>query len=200
LRVTNQEILRFWGRKAITKSKILIVDDDPDLRQSLKLRLRANHYDTVHAVDGLSGLTLAYKELPNLIILDLGLPAGDGFAVLDYLRRDDRLFSIPVIVLTARDPQSSEQRSLAAGAAAFFQKPADNTELLEMIRATLTRPVLQRPSPSWVVRCRRCIGMDFKTTLECCVVGCGQECPGSMNEPSFLSAAQWDRHERLAVN
>ncbi len=138
------EMLRFLGRKVITKSKILIVEDDPDLRQALKLRLRANHYETVHAVDGFSGLALAYKELPNLIILDLGLPAGDGFAVLDYLQREDRLSSIPVIVLSARDPQSSEQRSLAAGAAAFFQKPADNTELLEMIRATLSRPVLER--------------------------------------------------------
>ena len=128
------------------KSKILIVDDDSDLMQALKLRLRANHYDTVHAVDGFSGLALAYKELPNLIILDLGLPAGDGFAVLNCLQREDRLSSIPVIVLTARDPQSSEQCSLAAGAAAFFQKPADNTELLEMIRATLTRPVLEQPS------------------------------------------------------
>jgi len=120
------------------------VEDDPDLRQALKLRLRANHYETVHAVDGFSGLALAYKELPNLIILDLGLPAGDGFAVLDYLQREDRLSGIPVVVLTARDPQSSEQRSLAAGAAAFFQKPADNTKLLEMIRATLSRPVLER--------------------------------------------------------
>ena len=80
-------MLRFLGRKVITKSKILIVEDDPDLRLALKLRLRANHFDTVHAVDGFSGLALAYKELPNLIILDLGLPAGDGFAVLDYLQR-----------------------------------------------------------------------------------------------------------------
>ena len=130
----------------MTNSKILIVDDDPDLSQALKLRLRANHYDTFHAVDGFSGIALAYKELPNLIILDLGLPAGDGFAVLNHLQRDDKLSSIPVIVLTARDPHTSEQRALAAGAAAFFQKPADNTELLEMIRATLTRPVLEQPS------------------------------------------------------
>ena len=135
-------MLRFLGRKAITNSKILIVDDDPYLRQALKLRLRANHYDTVHAVDGFSGVGLAYKELPNLIILDLGLPAGDGFVVLNHLQRDDKLSSIPVIVLTARDAQSSEQRSLAAGASAFFQKPPDNAELLEVIRATLTKPAL----------------------------------------------------------
>ena len=62
--------------------KILIVDDDPDLRQALRLRLRANHYETVHAVDGYSAISQAYKERPNLIILDLGLPAGDGFVVL----------------------------------------------------------------------------------------------------------------------
>ena len=117
--------------------KILIVDDDPDLRQALRLRLRANHYDTVNAADGYSAIAQAYKEHPDLIILDLGLPAGDGFVVLDRLQRDDKLSNIPVIVLTARDPQSTEQEVLEAGASSFFQKPADNAELLEVIRATL---------------------------------------------------------------
>jgi DNA-binding response OmpR family regulator len=117
--------------------KILIVDDDPDLRQALRLRLRANHYETVNAADGYSAIAQAYKEHPDLIILDLGLPAGDGYVVLERLQNDDKLSTIPVVVLTARDPQSSEQRALRAGAAAFFQKPADNGELLEVIRATL---------------------------------------------------------------
>jgi len=129
-------------------SKILIVDDDPDLRQALKLRLRANHYDTVHAGDGYSAIAQAHKEQPNLIILDLGLPAGDGYVVLDRLQHDDKLSSIPVIVLTARDPQSSEQRALQAGAAAFFQKPADNAELLEVIRATLPHETAAANLPS----------------------------------------------------
>ena len=120
--------------------KIMIVDDDPDQRQALKLRLRANHYDTVHAGDGYSAIALAYKERPNLIILDLGLPAGDGYVVLDRLQNDDKLSAIPVIVLTARDAQSSEQKALRAGAAAFFQKPADSAELLAVIRASLPRP------------------------------------------------------------
>lgn len=125
-------------------SKILIVDDDPDLRQALKLRLRANHYDTVNAVDGYSAIAQAYKEHPDLIILDLGLPAGDGFVVLDRLQRNADLANIPVVVLTARDPQSSERRALLSGATAFFQKPADNTELMEVIRAALAGP---RPMP-----------------------------------------------------
>jgi len=119
--------------------KILIVDDDPDLRQALRLRLRANQYDTVSAVDGYSAISQAYKERPDLIILDLGLPAGDGFVVLDRLRRDDKLSAIPVVVLTARDPQNNEQRVLESGATAFFQKPADNHELLEVIRHSLSQ-------------------------------------------------------------
>ncbi len=135
-------------RTMMANSKILIVDDDPDLRQALKLRLRANHYDTVHAVDGYSAITQAHKEGPDLIILDLGLPAGDGFVVLERLQSDDRLCDIPVIVLTARDPQSSEQRVLKSGAAAFFQKPADNAELLEVIRATLPKVAAPTPLPS----------------------------------------------------
>jgi DNA-binding response OmpR family regulator len=130
----------------MANSKIMIVDDDPDLRQALRLRLRANDYDTVNAVDGYSAIALAYKEHPDLIILDLGLPAGDGFVVLERLQKDDKLSAIPVIVLTARDPQSSERRALQSGATAFFQKPADNAELIDMIRASLsqarTKPVL----------------------------------------------------------
>jgi DNA-binding response OmpR family regulator len=126
--------------------KILIVDDDPDIRQALRLRLRANRYETVNACDGYSAIAQAYKEHPNLIILDLGLPAGDGFVVLDRLREDDRLSAIPVVVLTARDPQSNERRALESGAAAFFQKPADNAELLEVIRATLSQEGAGLPS------------------------------------------------------
>ena len=125
--------------------KILIVDDDPDLRQALRLRLRANHYDTVNAADGYSAIAQAYKEHPDLIILDLGLPAGDGLVVLDRLQRDDKLSNIPVIVLTARDPQSTEHGVLEAGASSFFQKPADNAELLEVIRATLLHDVEDAP-------------------------------------------------------
>ncbi|HLZ41433.1 MAG TPA: response regulator [Candidatus Sulfotelmatobacter sp.] len=67
------------------------------------------------------------------------MPAGDGFVVLDRLQKDDKLSAIPVVVLTARDPQTNERRALQAGAAAFFQKPADNGELLEVIRTTLSQ-------------------------------------------------------------
>jgi DNA-binding response OmpR family regulator len=117
--------------------KILIVDDDPNLCRALKIRLQANHYNTVQASDGYAAVSVAQREHPNLIILDLGLPAGDGFVVLKRLQDSDTLSSIPVIVLTARDPQSNQEKTLQAGATAFFQKPADNGELLAVIRATL---------------------------------------------------------------
>jgi DNA-binding response OmpR family regulator len=120
------------------KPKILIVDDDPDLRRALRLRLRANNYETVHAQDGYSALAVARKERPDLIVLDLGLPAGDGFVVLERLQSIDTLAGVPVVVLTARDPQNNEERALKGGAAAFFQKPVDNAELLDVIRASLT--------------------------------------------------------------
>ena len=132
----------------MANSKIMIVDDDPDLRQALRLRLRANQYESVNAVDGYSAIAMAYKESPDLIILDLGLPAGDGFVVLDRLQKDDKLSSIPVIVLTARDPQANERRVLRSGAAAFFQKPADNAELMDVIRATLDQAAAATALPS----------------------------------------------------
>ena len=121
-------------RKPINRAKIMVVDDDPDLRQVLSLRLRANNYDTVSVCDGYSAIAMAQKEKPHLIILDLGLPAGDGFAVLKNLQDYPALSVIPVVVLTARDPEGNKRRTLESGAVAFFQKPADNGELLEAIR------------------------------------------------------------------
>jgi two-component system KDP operon response regulator KdpE len=122
---------------ATRRPKILVVDDDPDLLRALRLRLRANNCEIVTASDGYSVIAAAQKDHPDLIILDLGLPAGDGFVVLERLQSSDTLSSIPVIVLTARDPQNNEERALKAGAAAFFQKPVDNEELLNVIRVSL---------------------------------------------------------------
>jgi len=119
------------------RAKIMVVDDDPDLRQALSLRLRANNFDTINVCDGYSAIAMAQKEKPHLIILDLGLPAGDGYAVLKHLQEFPALAGIPVIVLTARDPEGNEKRTLESGAIAFFQKPADNEELLAVIRASL---------------------------------------------------------------
>jgi two-component system KDP operon response regulator KdpE len=128
------------------KPKILVVDDDPDLVRAMRLRLRANNYEVTTASDGYGAIASAQKDRPALIILDLGLPVGDGFVVLDRLQRSDTLCGVPVIVLSARDPQANEERALKAGASAFFQKPADNDELMNAIRLSLTPGPAQTPS------------------------------------------------------
>jgi two-component system KDP operon response regulator KdpE len=125
------------GSQPMARRKILVVDDDPDLLRALRLRLKANDYDIATAGDGYSAIATAQKERPDLVVLDLGLPVGDGFVVLDRLQKSDALAGIPVIVLSARDPQANEERALRAGATAYFQKPADNEELLNVIRVSL---------------------------------------------------------------
>jgi len=132
----------------MARPKILVVDDDPDLVRALRLRLRANNYEVTTATDGYTAVATAQKERPALIILDLGLPVGDGFVVLDRLQAIDSLSSIPIIVLSARDPQANEERALKAGAAAFFQKPADNDELMNVIRVSLSSQQQPMPWPS----------------------------------------------------
>jgi DNA-binding response OmpR family regulator len=119
------------------KKKILIVDDDQDLALGLRVRLRANNYAVAVAPDAVAAISEAKKENPDLILLDLGLPAGDGFVVMERLCGIESLASIPVIVVSARDPQKNRERALSAGAKAYFQKPVDNDELLSVIQNTL---------------------------------------------------------------
>lgn len=122
--------------------KILIVEDDTDVRLGYHVLLKANHYDTVFASDALSAVTGARKHLPDLIILDLGLPAGDGFIVLDRFRSDAHLSVIPVIVVSARDLQGNKEHALKAGARAYLQKPWNDNELLATISQLLGQPNL----------------------------------------------------------
>lgn len=114
-------------------TKILVVEDDPDVRLGYQVLLRAHQYDTIFAADGMSAISEARKHQPDLIILDLGLPAGDGFVVLDRLRANTNLAMTPVVVVSARDVLANKTRALNAGAKAFFQKPWDDNELLETI-------------------------------------------------------------------
>jgi DNA-binding response OmpR family regulator len=121
--------------------KILIVDDDEYLLLGLAAKLKANGYAVVSAMDGVAAIASARRETPDLIILDLGLPAGDGFLVLERLSAMTDLLATPVIVLSAWDPTNNKQRALKAGAVAFFQKPPDNREFLSAIRHALGEEV-----------------------------------------------------------
>jgi len=126
----------------MSSTKILVVEDDADVRLGYQVLLRAHRYQTCFAEDAALALSAARKEQPSLIILDLGLPAGDGFVVLERLANVPTLRQIPVIVVTARDHQKNEERALQAGARAFIQKPWDDDALLAMIRHLLGEPAL----------------------------------------------------------
>jgi DNA-binding response OmpR family regulator len=121
----------------MSKTKILIVEDDRDVRLGYQVLFTANGYDTCFAVDSLSAANEAREHHPDLIILDLGLPAGDwqgdGFVVLERLQADTDLGRVPVIVVSARDAGANRERALKAGARAYLQKPWDDTELLAII-------------------------------------------------------------------
>ena len=131
----------------MSDKKILIVEDDADVRLGYRVLLRANHYDTIFAADTLSAISEARKHRPDLILLDLGLPAGDGFIVLERLGVIPDLGVIPVIVVSARDLQGNKERALKAGASAFLQKPWNDDELLAIISRLLGQPDLALSQP-----------------------------------------------------
>ena len=117
--------------------KILIVEDDQDTQRLIKVRLESNGYETAFASDAITAITVAREERPDLILLDFGLPGGDGVVVLERLKTFPALAHIPVIVVSAREPSTTGERALVAGARAYVQKPIDNEELLGEIRKAL---------------------------------------------------------------
>jgi CheY-like chemotaxis protein len=127
-----QSLFRHMG-----SPKILIVDDDQDIRRLLGIRLRAGGYEPVFAGDAISAVNQARMERPDLILLDLSLPAGDGYLVMERLKAMPALEGIPVIVVSARNPQAEEERLAQSGADAFFRKPFDYEELLAAITGAL---------------------------------------------------------------
>ena len=132
----------------MSNKKVLIVEDDADVRLGYRVLLRANSYDTCFAQDGVSAVSEARKQQPDLILLDLGLPAGDGFVVLDRLRALPNLALIPVVVVSARDHHGNKERALKAGARAFVQKPWNDNELLLLIGQLVGQPITAAAEPT----------------------------------------------------
>lgn len=114
---------------------VLIVDDDPLIRQALHLRLHAAGYNTVMAADGISAVQVAQRQRPDVILLDLGLPAGDGFTVMKQLRGITNVATVPIIIITSRDLTLYRQYALDAGAVAVLGKPFSDIELLATLAA-----------------------------------------------------------------
>jgi len=119
------------------KKKILIVDDERDIVKALMIRLQGAGYEVVTAFDGAQGIFVAHKEKPDLILLDIRMPAGDGFSVAEKLKHSVNTFSIPVIFLTGSPERNAEERATTLGARFYIKKPYDPEELLDAIKRAL---------------------------------------------------------------
>ena len=117
-------------------SRVLVVDDEPQIRRALGINLRARGYDVDLAQTGEEGLELAAHHHPDVVVLDLGLPGIDGVEVIQGLRGWSQ---VPVIVLSVREAESDKVAALDAGADDFVTKPFGMDELLARLRAALRR-------------------------------------------------------------
>lgn len=126
--------------------KLLLVDDDADIRASVRLGFELQWHDVVveEAATGADGIRLVEEERPDLVLLDVGLPDMDGYAVLREIRR---FSAVPVIMLTARDEPIDTVRGLEAGADDHVGKPFDHLELTARVRAVLRRLDVKAPAP-----------------------------------------------------
>jgi DNA-binding response OmpR family regulator len=121
----------------MNNNKILLIEDDKDAVRAMAVRFKSKGYQMVVANDAISAISTARKEKPDLIVLDLGLPAGDGFMVMERLKSNHDLMLVPIIVVSARDPIANQSRALAAGAEAFLQKPFNNDEFFAVVQKAL---------------------------------------------------------------
>jgi two-component system KDP operon response regulator KdpE len=115
-------------------TKVLVVDDEPQIRRALSLNLGVRAYEVLEARTGADALAIVSTEHPDLVLLDLGLPDMDGMRVLESLRE---CTNVAVIVLTARDDERSRVEALEAGADDYVTKPFGMADLIERVRAVL---------------------------------------------------------------
>lgn len=113
----------------MTKGTVLIVDDDVDTRMILSARLLKQDYTCVFAADCYQAISSARQHHPLAILLDLHLPAGDGYMVLQRLKSMPALSCIPVVVISSDERTATESRALAAGAVAYLEKPVGDESL-----------------------------------------------------------------------
>ena len=121
------------------QAKILVVDDEAELVGSLKESLGMHGYHVLTALNGMEAVELARTEVPNLILLDLMLPALDGYRVLKLLKSDERYREIPILVITARADAQDWALAMECGADACLTKPINLEMLLQRIDAYVER-------------------------------------------------------------
>jgi DNA-binding response OmpR family regulator len=119
------------------KKRILIVDDEPDLVETIQLALEIENYETLVAFDGYRGLDRARNEKPDLIILDVMLPGMNGYKVCRLLKFDEKYKRIPIIMLTAEAQEKDRRTGKETGADFYMTKPFSANKLLTKVREYL---------------------------------------------------------------
>ena len=119
------------------RPRVLLVDDDEDVRHMTRVGLGFEGFDVIEAADGLAGLAAARAERPVAIVLDVMMPGLDGLDVLRVIRADRTLADLPVVVLTARSGAAAEKEGWDAGATAYVTKPFTGTALAGTLRRLL---------------------------------------------------------------
>ena len=122
-----------------TAKRILLIEDSTIFRKILKERLESNGYRTIEAMDGLEGFSLARKEKPDLIILDLFLPKADGHRICRFIKFDRNLCRIPVIMMTSRDLEKDADLAKCNRADAFIVKTIRVEIVLDVIKQLLDK-------------------------------------------------------------
>ena len=117
--------------------QILTIDDDPAFQLLISTLLRSRNIAVVGAADAIQAINIAREKRPDVILFDIGLPGGDGFLILERLKANKLLSTIPVIIVTARNLKEVEEKALRAGAAASLQKPVNIDGLLTVIEEVL---------------------------------------------------------------
>jgi DNA-binding response OmpR family regulator len=123
------------------KQKILIVEDDTRIAMMLLIRLRAANYETHLAADAVEAMSIAKKDCPDLIVLDISLPGGNGFLVAEWLRDLKETAGVPIIFMTASQKPGLREEAREYRPAAFLEKPFDAKALLAAIQEVLGAPV-----------------------------------------------------------
>jgi DNA-binding response OmpR family regulator len=121
------------------KNKILVVDDEVDLVETLRFPLEMEGYDVLVSYNGEDALNTARKENPDLILLDLMLPKLDGYKVCRLLKFDERYKHIPILMLTAKTQQKDKLLGQETGADEYITKPFEIDELMKKIKAYLNK-------------------------------------------------------------